>query len=473
MKIKNIFAALIAVLTFGLVSCSEDFAPTYLDDIHVSSYITFPQEGGSQSFILTTSGDWTISDVPKGFDVVPMSGTAGENTITVTTVATELSNEGSFFINCNDNRQIVNVQQQGVSYPDFKEGKYWIMFNTGDKWVVAKPCATEIGSASSYAYIYCDDAFVAEDGTLSSTAANVYTFKKTDGGFHLSDSEGGYLYQSGNYNNFYRATTGGEYIWKVSQIGPQAYNIESNTSHIMSYSVSYTSIGAYSGFSDGSLRPYLVPAKDPAPEVIKMEKTDISVSKDGGKFVVPAMINADNVSVEYDAAWLHYYGTGADGFNFGCDALDGCPRSASVVVKANLGEFAVEVKLNISQEGTMGTLENPLTVLQAIEAAKNGVTSKVYIKGVVCELVKGGFDPAYGNGSFWISDDGSYKGDKSVEFEAYQVNYLGGNKWNSETDPQIAVGDNVVIYGPLTVYQGTAETQGKGAAYIYSHNGKK
>lgn len=121
----------------------------------------------------------------------------------------------------------------------------------------------------------------------------------------------------------------------------------------------------------------------------------------------------------------------------------------------------------------MGTLENPLTVLQAIEAAKNGVTSKVYIKGVVCELVKGGFDPAYGNGSFWISDDGSYKGDKSVEFEAYQVNYLGGNKWNSETDPQIAVGDNVVIYGPLTVYQGTAETQGKGAAYIYSHNGKK
>lgn len=114
MKIKNIFAALIAVLTFGLVSCSEDFAPTYLDDIHVSSsYITFPQEGGSQSFILTTSGDWTISDVPKGFDVVPMSGTAGENTITVTTVATELSNEGSFFINCNDNRQIVNVQQQG------------------------------------------------------------------------------------------------------------------------------------------------------------------------------------------------------------------------------------------------------------------------------------------------------------------------------------------------------------------------
>ena len=38
--------------------------------------------------------------------------------------------------------------------------------------------------------------------------------------------------------------------------------------------------------------------------------------------------------------------------------------------------------------------------------------------------------------------------------------------------PTVAVGDVVVIYGPLTTYNTTRETKGKGAAYIYSLNGK-
>ena len=49
--------------------------------------------------------------------------------------------------------------------------------------------------------------------------------------------------------------------------------------------------------------------------------------------------------------------------------------------------------------------------------------------------------------------------------------YLGNQKW-VDGDDQIAVGDKVVIYGPLTKYKTTYETQGKGAAYIFSLNGK-
>ena len=118
-----------------------------------------------------------------------------------------------------------------------------------------------------------------------------------------------------------------------------------------------------------------------------------------------------------------------------------------------------------------GTKNNPFTPEQAIAYIDGGGTDAVYVKGIVSELVKTGFDPAYGNGSFWISSDGKKAGDYLKDFEAYQVNYLGGRKW-TEADPQIKVGDVVVIYGPLTKFKDTRETQGKGAAYVYSLNGK-
>ncbi len=118
-----------------------------------------------------------------------------------------------------------------------------------------------------------------------------------------------------------------------------------------------------------------------------------------------------------------------------------------------------------------GSLNNPFSAEEAIAYVDAGGTDAVYVKGVVSELVKGGFGASYGNGSFFISDNGAKYGDPLKDFEAYQVNYLGNRLW-TEADPQIAVGDVVIIYGPLTTYNTTRETKGKGAAYIYSLNGK-
>ena len=118
-----------------------------------------------------------------------------------------------------------------------------------------------------------------------------------------------------------------------------------------------------------------------------------------------------------------------------------------------------------------GTKNNPFTIAQAIAYIDGGGKDNVYVKGVVSELVSGGFGAQYGNGSFYISDDGKKYGDATKDFEAYQVNWLGNQKWTEGT-PQIAVGDVVILYGPLTKYKTTYETQGKSAAYIYTLNGK-
>ncbi len=140
--------------------------------------------------------------------------------------------------------------------------------------------------------------------------------------------------------------------------------------------------------------------------------------------------------------------------------------------KGNTPEFSGNVYVySITKAGAKGTLDNPFNIADAIAYIDAGGTESVYVKGVVSELYKGGFSASYGNGSFYISDDGTKYGDSSKDFEAYQVNWVGNRKW-TEADPQIAVGDQVIIYGPLTKYKTTYETQGKGAAYIYSLNGK-
>ena len=122
----------------------------------------------------------------------------------------------------------------------------------------------------------------------------------------------------------------------------------------------------------------------------------------------------------------------------------------------------------------IGTLDDPFTPEGAIVAcnAIGGPSSfNAYVKGKISQIVNNGqFSAQHGNATFFISDNGTYYDDKSKDFEAYRVYYLGNKKWEEGND-QIAVGDDVVIYGQLTLYKGTGETN-QNKAWIYSHNGK-
>ena len=111
-----------------------------------------------------------------------------------------------------------------------------------------------------------------------------------------------------------------------------------------------------------------------------------------------------------------------------------------------------------------------LTVAQAREICaklESGATSgtKYYVKGWVKKLATNHADGIsnYGNALFYIED---IKDAQSQEdFYAFQVYGLNGEKISHPE--AVAVGDYVVIYGELTNYNGTYETVGKGAAYIW------
>ena len=117
-----------------------------------------------------------------------------------------------------------------------------------------------------------------------------------------------------------------------------------------------------------------------------------------------------------------------------------------------------------------GTLASPYTAADAIAVASalaSGANSDdVYVKGKV-STVKYAFDEEHGTATFFISDNGAAEN----EFQCYAVYYLENKAW-VEGNTQIAVGDEVIIYGKLTNYQGnTPETVSK-KAYIYSLNGQ-
>ena len=114
-------------------------------------------------------------------------------------------------------------------------------------------------------------------------------------------------------------------------------------------------------------------------------------------------------------------------------------------------------------------------IMANIEGNGNTGETKYYVKGKIQRFYqKSGVDQnfaadaTYHQASFYITDDGAEN--KEKEFEAFQINYLAGATFDASKDTDVKVGDEVVIYGPLAKYNTTAETTGKGAAYLYSLN---
>ena len=124
-----------------------------------------------------------------------------------------------------------------------------------------------------------------------------------------------------------------------------------------------------------------------------------------------------------------------------------------------------------------GTVGNPYTVAQAIDAVKDLTwtsnteyesTEEVYVKGIITRIANGGTfteGGTYGNASFYISDDGT----ENNEFYCFRILYLGNKKFQ-EGQTDIKVGDNVVICGRLMNYRGQTPETVSAKAYLYKLN---
>ena len=106
-----------------------------------------------------------------------------------------------------------------------------------------------------------------------------------------------------------------------------------------------------------------------------------------------------------------------------------------------------------------------MNVAEAVALIKSGKApaSAVYVKGIVCRIQE--ISPAYGNATYYISDDGTFGADNWLQI--YRGKWI--NNANFTTGDEFGVGDEMVIKGVLIDYNGTPETQ-QGACEVVSIN---
>ena len=111
------------------------------------------------------------------------------------------------------------------------------------------------------------------------------------------------------------------------------------------------------------------------------------------------------------------------------------------------------------------TPETAYTVAKAFELieAGQGLNAKVYVKGKISAITEVETEKFF-NATYNISDNGTTEGQQLI---VYHGKYIGGA--NFESDDQINIGDEVIVYGKLVNYNGTYEVNSNNQ--IYSING--
>lgn len=99
-----------------------------------------------------------------------------------------------------------------------------------------------------------------------------------------------------------------------------------------------------------------------------------------------------------------------------------------------------------------GSLENPYNVsaVLSLYAKGNPEGQSVYVKGKISKI-KSLDVSQWERAQYFISDDGT----ENAQFQIYNGYYLDGKPFTS--NDQIKVGDEVIVYGELSSYQGTPQ----------------
>lgn len=431
MKLKYIIPSILAAITM-LMGCSEEFEASYLGDIRVSSsYLAISGDGGSTKMTVNASGDWTISDVPEWLTVTPLSGSAGETTVTVSAPATTGALNATIKITCGTSVQEVNVTQ----------GK-----------VVVEPatCKQIIDGADGKTYRVT--------GKVSAIGNTTY------GNWYLQDATGeiyiyGTLDKNGGTKNF--SSLGIELGDQVTVEGPKkTYN---GTVELVDVTVLKI---------EKSLLKVVAPENIP------------DIPKTGGELELKVAFKGKGVmpEVKSEYTWIHYRSMTVEAgtvsavnpnpadtayVKFTFDANEGNTRKGEIVLSSTNGTETSSITLAITQEADVlphgENPDDPFTVAEAIAKCKaiGSTTDGViyYAKGKISSISS--IDTGdYGNATFNISDNGT---DENA-LTCFRSKYLNNEKFTSED--QIGVGDEVVICGKLVDYKGeTPEFSGN--VYIY------
>ena len=243
------------------------------------------------------------------------------------------------------------------------------------------------------------------------------------------------------------------------------------------------------------------------PEITDL--TEVFVDSEGNAVEHPTATDITANAADYTAAEAEYVklsGTLAvsgNYYNMTLDGLDPDTKQGSIVYPidalnaksfdgkkitvtgyfnglSSKGKFIniIATKIDEFVDNPKGTATNPYPASEVAQLLLAGTTfdEDIYIKGIVSDILYD-YSTYNGTGTFWLSDDGTCNlsedkkktNDPAHDFEVYSAYWFGGEAW-TEGKGQVRIGDEVVVCGKTTVYNGVAETASK-KAHLYSVNG--
>lgn len=124
---------------------------------------------------------------------------------------------------------------------------------------------------------------------------------------------------------------------------------------------------------------------------------------------------------------------------------------AAITATITITAGTLSKSVAVSQDADLGltgagSKENPYTVADAMKVMTTTASSEVYTRGIICSINE--VSTKYGNATYFISDDGQ----NTNTIQVYRGKYLSNEAFTAEN--QIGVGDEVVIYGKLQLYNG-------------------
>lgn len=306
MKLKYLIPSVMAALMM-FVSCSDDFEPTYLGEVQLSSsYVAIPEGGGSTAVTVTATDNWTIDaeKIPAWLTVAPASGGAGETTITFSAEKALDGRTAELQLNCGGKTQLINVIQ-------------------GLSTVSNATCAEVIAGPDSKTYRVT--------GTVTSIANTTY------GNWYLQDATGeiyiyGTLDAKGQTKNF--LSLGLEVGDEVTVEGPKTtYN---GTVELVDVTVI-------------KINKSLI-------KVAEIDPEDTVMPVEGGEFTVTLSNKGQGVYVtvpEDAASWLSISSISGNVVKFRVAANNGGDRSTNIVFKTFEGKKEYTCEQALSQKGAI------------------------------------------------------------------------------------------------------------------------
>ena len=367
------------------------------------------------------------------------------------------------------------------------DGTYMIAAENEGKVLIAK----NLDASKTYGYLQAAEATVKDGKIVTKDLDNTYTFK----GSNIIDAQGRMMYMDATHNSFNVAVDAAEGIdWTVTLNADGTVMITNDdVQKTVQYDPNYSSYGSYAEVkgiypciyvlsgteaAEGGDEPEEPEAKIERITVKEfLEKADTENAYElTGVVKTIASTLYGNFYLEQDGSEIYIYGMlDKEGNTKNWESL-GVVEGDSIVIQGTYTTYkdAPQIKnaqyVSHKSNGFVpvdisNTPETAYTPAQAsqLALAGEGLATSVYVKGIISRIAE--ISTSYGNASYYISADGT-ETDELYVFRGYS---LEGEKFTSETE--IAVGDEVIIYGQLTTYNETPQVNTGSKIYSITKSG--